>query len=234
MIYKFRVLFEDYDDVYRDIEIKTIQTFEELKNTILSAVGFDHHHDYTFYVSDDFWRKGREINKKKDGTDANMAKRFICDFVDDPHQKFLFFYDANAQWSFQIELIKISQEDAKAIYPNCVKSSGTAPKQYKIVHTPSIRLDDEDNPVKERRGRKPGVKKEAVVDEDIDTEDLIEEEETEQEEERNFVDEEDMEEGYHDEKGDDEDDFSNNDDEDFDPNYGDGDEDSYSRASDDY
>src|SRR5437762_2397 len=39
--YRFRVTFEDYDDVTRDIEIRSTQTFEEFHHAIQNAIGFD-------------------------------------------------------------------------------------------------------------------------------------------------------------------------------------------------
>ncbi|HRG58752.1 MAG TPA: hypothetical protein PK323_07300 [Bacteroidia bacterium] len=225
MIYKFRVQFEDYDDVYRDIDIQTIQTFEDLKTAILNAIGFDHIHECTFFVSDDLWRKGRDLSKKKDGTPASLSKRVICDFVDAPHQRFLFLYDLNVQWSFLIELIKISQPEPKNNYPLCVKSYGVAPRQYKIVHVPSNTDDDDDNPTKGKRGRKPGAKKDVepkaivVDDEDIDDDDV------EVEEEVSYVEEDEIEEGFS-EDGEDEGEKPGDDDE-FGASFGDGDEESF-------
>jgi hypothetical protein len=236
MIYKFRIQFEDFDDVYRDIDIKTIQTFEDFKFAILNAIGFDTIHECAFYMSDDLWRKGRDLTKKKDGTVANLAKRVICDFVDAPHQRFLFIYDLNVQWSFLIELIKITQPEPKKEYPLCVKSSGTSPKQYKIIHVPAPSDDDDENPTKSKRGRKPGGKKEIepviVLAEDDDIDDDVE-----IEEEVNYIEEADIEEGFGDE-GEEETEKESSEDDEFGASFGDGDEESFggysSGASEDY
>jgi hypothetical protein len=236
MIYKFRVQFEDFDDVYRDIDIKTIQTFEDFKIAILSAIGFDTVHDCTFFMSDDLWRKGRDLSKKKDGTPANLAKRVICDFVDAPHQRYLFIYDLNVQWSFLIELIKITQPEPKKEYPLCVKSYGTAPKQYKIVHVPAPSDDDDENPTKGKRGRKPSVKKDAAPIAAIVDDEDVEDDEIEVEEEVNYIEEADIEEGFGDE-GEEETEKSESEEDEFGASFGDGDEESfggYSDASEDY
>ena len=60
-VYKFSVTFEDYDDVYREIEIKSSQTFEDLHKAIQDSIGFDNKQLASFYMSNDMWRKGREI-----------------------------------------------------------------------------------------------------------------------------------------------------------------------------
>ena len=40
-IYKFKITFEDYDEVCREIEIKSNQSFEDLHRAIHAAIGFD-------------------------------------------------------------------------------------------------------------------------------------------------------------------------------------------------
>lgn len=157
-VYKFKVTFEDYDDVFREIEIKSNQTFEDLHTAILSAVGFDNKHTASFYISDDFWHKGQEITlsisekelqeeedrrpKKKKLPKLIMKEAKLLNYMEDPHQKFIYIYDPHVQWSFFIELTKILIDDAKVNYPRCVKSTGEAPKQYKTKDT--IALSNED------------------------------------------------------------------------------------------
>jgi hypothetical protein len=131
-VYKFRVTFEDYDDVSRDIEVKSTQTFGDLNTALHAAIGFDAKHAASFYMSDDLWKKGKEITlQAKEGSSvALMANSRLCDFIIDPHQKIYYVFDPAALWSFYIELIKIQKEEDNASYPRCVKVSGDAPKQY--------------------------------------------------------------------------------------------------------
>ncbi len=132
-IYKFRVAFEDNDDVYRDIEIKSSQTFEDFFHCILDAVNFDRIHAASFFVSDDFWRKNEEITlRKEDTTDEVelMSKVKLAKYVNDPHQRFTLVYDEAVAWSFLIELHKINKEEGNLIYPCVVKTVGKEPRQY--------------------------------------------------------------------------------------------------------
>lgn len=159
-VYKFRVTFEDHDDVYREIEIKSKSTFEDLHNAIQEAISFDNIKDASFYISDDHWRKGEEIrlkNSSDNGVDKNsnsvkmMKDSKLAKFIEDPHQKFLYIYDSAAHWSFLIELVKILPDDPKAQYPKCSKSVGVAPKQYKKnVPPPNPDEDDDHAPTKEK------------------------------------------------------------------------------------
>jgi hypothetical protein len=133
-IYRFRVVFEEYDDVYRDIEIKSSQTFVDFHEAIQKAINFDNKHAASFFVSDAYWRKGTEITLLEEDLEDGvklMSKTKIVTCVEDPHQHFVYVYDKVATWSFNIELIKIIKEETGGNFPNVVKSMGTAPKQYK-------------------------------------------------------------------------------------------------------
>jgi len=56
-IYKFRVTYENHEDIYRDIEIKATQSFMELHHAIQQAILFDNSKQAVFYTSDDYWRR---------------------------------------------------------------------------------------------------------------------------------------------------------------------------------
>ena len=70
-VYKFRVKFEDFDEVTRDIEIKPNQTFKDLHNCIQQSINFDGSKPASFFMSNDQWIKLREISSvektNKDG-----------------------------------------------------------------------------------------------------------------------------------------------------------------------
>lgn len=152
-VYRFRVALEDNDDVYRDIDIKSGQTFEELHHCIQDAFKFDKKHAASFFVSDDYWRKGLEITLRKEDLALSseeiklnvepkklMADTKIAKHIDNPHQRFVYVFDENVQWTFLLEMMKIINEDPKAKYPLISKSVGTAPKQYKQLNV----IKDED------------------------------------------------------------------------------------------
>jgi hypothetical protein len=143
-VYRFKVTFEDQEDIYREIEIRSTQTFEEFHNAIQHAIGFDNSKEASFFISDDYWRKGEEITLRAAPGKKQMAKSKIAPFIEDPHQKILYFFDPEAGWSFYVELLKIVEEDSKAKYPKCSKSAGTAPKQYKETNLPPPPPEDEE------------------------------------------------------------------------------------------
>ncbi len=148
-IYRFRVFLEDDEDVYRDIDIQAAQSFEDLHITIQEAFKFDKKHAASFFVSDDYWRKGQEITLRKEdlpldeeevrtGVDPKklMKDTRIARFIEQPHQRFIYVFDVEAQWTFGLEMLKIAEENSKTNYPAIVRSNGSAPRQYKQALAP--------------------------------------------------------------------------------------------------
>jgi hypothetical protein len=143
-VYKFKLFIEDNEDIYREIEILSGQTFEDFHNAIQEAYKFDKKHAAAFFVSDDYWRKDQEITLrpedlplddeevKKGVSPKNlMSKTKIAKYIDSPRQRFMYVFDPAVKWAFCIELMKILPDNPKGTYPACVKSIGNAPKQYK-------------------------------------------------------------------------------------------------------
>ncbi|NCD68404.1 plasmid pRiA4b ORF-3 family protein [Mucilaginibacter agri] len=134
-IYRFKVTFEDYDDVSREIDVKSNQTFEELHAAIHQATGYNPDYSSSFYVSNDQWTKGEEIAYKPNERKVNrgvalMEKSKLSNFIDDPHQKFYYTFNFDRPFDFHVELIKILNETAGVTYPSVFKSVGEAPKQF--------------------------------------------------------------------------------------------------------
>jgi hypothetical protein len=127
-VYKFRIVFEEHDDISRDIEIKPNQTFQDLHLAIQNSIKFDASKNASFYVSDDYWRKGFEIAHEK------LSSVKIAQYIEDPHQKFIYYFDPQAKWTLNIELFKILPDEEGVKYPRCVKSVGDAPSQYGILN----------------------------------------------------------------------------------------------------
>jgi hypothetical protein len=134
-VYRFRVMFEDNEDIQRDIEIKSNQTFLDFHNCIQESIKFDNKHAASFFVSDDYWRKNLEVTlleADKDNDNKLMATTKIATCIEKPYQRFVYLFDVKVQWTLLIELIKILPDNEKVKYPVCSRSAGNPPKQYKL------------------------------------------------------------------------------------------------------
>ena len=143
-VYRFKVCLEENEDIYRDIDIKAGQSFEDLHQIIQQAFKFDSKHAASFFVSDDYWRKGLEITLRKEDLPLDeeeirkkvepkklMSTTKILKHVEQPHQRFVYVFDPEVQWTFLIEMIRIAEDNPKTVYPSIVRSQGNPPKQYK-------------------------------------------------------------------------------------------------------
>lgn len=172
-VYTFRVSLEDNENVYRDIEIKSVQKFSHLRDAILDAFKFDSKHLSSFFMSNDNWHKGKEITSDASKKKAMQAKDAVLkNYIEDPHQKIYFIYDFEKEWTFLIELQKINPTvDAKTSYPVCIKKTGAAPKQYKTVSKKVMEddFDEDDEKLEKRFHEETFLYEEEEMEKDVET-----------------------------------------------------------------
>lgn len=148
-VYRFRVSFEDYDEVIREIDIKSVQTFKDLHFAIHQATGYSPEKSSSFYVSNDNWIKNEEIaylpsDKKSLDKITLMEDAKLSRFIDDPHQKFYYIYNFEKPFEFHVELIKILDNNPNAVFPSLFKSVGEAPRITPIFIDPEdVAIEDD-------------------------------------------------------------------------------------------
>src|SRR5476651_2750419 len=130
-LYRFKVTFEDYDDVTREIDIKSTQNFEDLHRAIHQSTGYNAEFSSSFYISNDQWIKGEEITylpnqKRIDRGVSLMEKIKLSSFIYDPHQKFYYTFNFDRPFDFHVELIKLLDETPGVTYPHVAKINGEA------------------------------------------------------------------------------------------------------------
>ena len=156
--------FEEQDGFSRDIELGVDQTFLDFYNIITDNLSLDKTVPSSFYLSDYRFRKKKEIiqpgqdeeleasSNEESGEETTMKERKLSmdkcplnEFIDDPHQRFLFVYDLGKGWTFYIELSKIVSRDKKAAYPRVVNSLGGVPVEISRKPRPLPGIEDEDD-----------------------------------------------------------------------------------------
>jgi hypothetical protein len=194
-IYRFKVSFEDYDDIERDIDIKSNQTFEDLHRAIHQSTGYNAELSSSFYVSSDQWIKNEEIaflpnQRKINNGVATMENSKLSSFIDDPHQKFYYTYNFERPFDFHVELVKILlNEEAGKTYPCVSRSQGEAPKMAAtgIIPPVAAAVSDDFDFLNELDFQPEDAEElEQMSDMGINTEQEIEEEDEEKDE---FMDE---------------------------------------------
>lgn len=132
MIYRFKVWFEEEEDIYRVIDINPSSNFLSFHHIIADSIGFKKDIPTSFFTSDDNWRKGKEISLNEPGK-TSMESAKLKDYVNDPHQKFMYITDFNEMWTMCAELQSIQNDVKGIVYPCIFKTVGKAPKQNEGV-----------------------------------------------------------------------------------------------------
>ena len=153
--YRFRILIEDLEDFYRDIEIEASSTFAELHKAIVQSVDFDGKELASFYICDSKWNRKKEItledmSDEEEGSENApllMSKCKLAEYIDDPHQRMIYVYDFLNMYEFYIELSKIIPADKKIKYPRCVRKLGMIPKPGSPISSSRISSDFEEEEI---------------------------------------------------------------------------------------
>ena len=132
-LFKFRVIIDTEQDVFRDIEIETKSNFDSLHKAVLDAFDFEQGEMASFYLSDEEWSKGLEISLMDmggvDEDSLSMSTTILSDMVMKPGDKILYVYDFMRMWIFYIELVEVKKDKPSTIYPRVALAFGDAPSQ---------------------------------------------------------------------------------------------------------
>ena len=131
MIYKIRIILDTQEDIFRDIEIESGGTLEDLHNSITQSFGFMGNEMASFYTCDDNWNQKEEIalfDMEELGSAGRlMSETFLEDVLNEESPKLIYVYDYLSLWTFFVELADIvAKEDGRA-YPNLLFSFGELP-----------------------------------------------------------------------------------------------------------
>ena len=131
MVYKFRVILDSEEDVFRDIAILEDDTLEDLHNAIVNAFGFDGLEIASFYTCDQQWNQDEEISLFDTGEVLGeqkvMADYVLSDILNKENTKIIYVYDFLNMWTFFVELAAIEESELSTVYPNILFSHGIMP-----------------------------------------------------------------------------------------------------------
>ena len=129
MVYRFRVILDAEEDVFRDIEMLQESSLEDLHNTIVQSFGFDGTEMASFYVSDDEWNQGEEISQFDMGDDSArlMNETTLDSVLSEDQTKMIYVYDFFNLWTFFVELAEIAEIEEGRDYPNLMFVHGQIP-----------------------------------------------------------------------------------------------------------
>lgn len=132
MVYRFRVILDAEEDVFRDIEMLQESTLEDLHNTIVQSFGFDGTEMASFYISDEEWNQGEEIHQfDMSGSEEGirlMNETTLDSILSEDQTKLIYVYDFLKMWTFLVELAQIAEIEEGRDYPNLMFVHGQIPE----------------------------------------------------------------------------------------------------------
>lgn len=147
MIYRFRVILDTKEDVFRDLEIQSQDTLEDLHNAITQAFGFDGQEMASFYQSNDQWEQGQEFplfNMSDESAHVQTMTNTILETVlNKDTTKMIYVYDFLNMWTFLVELADIGEEQIGQIYPNLMFAQGEVPLEAPEKQFTSEKITDD-------------------------------------------------------------------------------------------
>jgi hypothetical protein len=147
MIYRFRIILDTHEDVFRDIEIESNASLEDFHNAITQAFGFDGQEMASFYTSNDLWEEGDEISLFDVSDEPGvriMGDTYLEDVVDEEKTRLLYVYDFLSMWTFMIELADIAEAETGTIYPNLMFAHGEIPEEAPDKEFISEEIEEDD------------------------------------------------------------------------------------------
>ena len=149
MIYRFRVILDTHEDVFRDIEIKASASLEDFHNAITQSFGFDGLEMASFYISNDLWEEGEEISlfdvSDEPGGIRVMNETYLEDVVDENNTRLLYVYDFLNMWTFMAELADIAEAEEGVMYPNLMFAHGQIPEEAPEKEFTSEPIEEEED-----------------------------------------------------------------------------------------
>lgn len=133
MVYKFRVILDAEEDIFRDIAILEDDTLEDLHNAIFNSFGFDGMEVASFYTCDDTWNQEDEISLFDTGDIIGeqkiMSDYTLSEILDQENTKIIYVYDFINMWTFLVELASIEEQTTGNTYPETIFSHGEMPDE---------------------------------------------------------------------------------------------------------
>jgi len=135
-VFKFRVEIDEVEDLFRDIEILSTQTFKDFHDALVKYFEINKKKPASFFVSNEKWQKIKEISLGYEGTvdtSVDGTKEALSKYVGKKAKRLIYINESSPNLTFLIELTEEIQDAIRSKYPVCVKSVGSAAMMSTVV-----------------------------------------------------------------------------------------------------
>lgn len=130
MIYRFRIILDTKEDIFRDLEIEPSASLEDFHYAIAQSFGFGGQEMASFYTTNENWEQGEELPLLDMGEGTTpMAAKSLDEYFNETNHHLIYVYDFLSMWTFFVELMEIGEKDPVALYPNLIFGQGDVPEE---------------------------------------------------------------------------------------------------------
>ena len=135
MIYRFRIILDAPEDIFRDLEIEAEASLEDFHYAIAQAFGFGGSEMASFYTTNENWEQGEELPLIDMGEGAEpMGTKKLKEFFDAENHHLIYVYDFLSMWTFFVELMEVGEPSPTGLYPNLIFAQGEVPEEAPEKH----------------------------------------------------------------------------------------------------
>jgi hypothetical protein len=149
-VFKFRVEIGEVEDLFRDIEILSTQTFKDFHDALVKYFEVKKKKPASFFISNEKWQKIKEISLGFEGTVDNSVdgtKESLGKHLGKKAKRLIYINESSPNLTFLVEMIDEHEDELKRKYPVCVKSVGSAALMSTVVDdlfSDNMRVEEEE------------------------------------------------------------------------------------------
>lgn len=136
MVFRFRMLGTHGLPFYRDFEIREDQSFYDFHSAIQDELGYDKTQLASFFLANENWEKGLEINlfdmQEDSFTPVIDMDIKLRELIGGRNQRLLYVFDFFSYRAFYLELLDVIPPGNDKAYPCCISGTGAPPEQIII------------------------------------------------------------------------------------------------------
>lgn len=147
-VFRFGIYVDELDDVFREIDIKGSQLFNDLHLAIAASFKLNLKQQASFFISNNRWQKINEITLGHSSVfetafDGQKAK--IEEVLPSNGDKLIYFSEDAIDYTFLIQIEELfDSEDTRKTYPTVVKSKGSLSGSSGNIFDVDMGYDEED------------------------------------------------------------------------------------------
>ena len=146
-VFKFRVVLDGKETVFRDVVMDPDSSLEDFHNAILNMFSFSGQQMASFYRSNSNWDKGEEFPLvdmfEQPDQGSLMGETAMESVFEQKGDRILYIYDFLNMKIFLIELLEVTEMDPSESLPQIVMELGTPPPEDAVLDLNEFSLTDD-------------------------------------------------------------------------------------------